>query len=398
MSIRFYANAPATALASSCSNSQTTVTVSSATGYPIQFPFTIIVDRGTATEEAMSVTAAAGAVFTVTRAIDSTTAFAHSLGAVVEHGVTAQDIREPNAHINASTAVHGIAGAVVGTTDVQAVSNKDLTSGTNTFPTSLVTLVGAQALTNKTIGTTNTINGFTASRFMEADGTGKLVSGTKVIPAGAVVGTTDAQALTTKTIDLASNTVTGTTAQFNTALSDNDFATLAGVETLTNKTLTTPTLNSPTITGVGVKGFVAKGADQNVTSSAVLTPDLALTFAVPAAGTYLVDLTLQALGAAAGDMRIGATFTGTCTVFVDALDVTVAATNGTVSRQVAALTSGVDPGLGIGVNPTGTLARLRFVLVASGAGTFTFLWAQSVANATSTTVKAGSVLQWERVA
>lgn len=51
--------------------------------------------------------------------------------------------------------------------------------------------------------------------------------------------------LTNKTISLASNTVTGTTAQFNTALTDNDFATLAGTETLTNKTLTTPVLSFP---------------------------------------------------------------------------------------------------------------------------------------------------------
>ena len=38
--------------------------------------------------------------------------------------------------------------------------------------------------------------------------------------------------------------ITGTTAQFNTALTDNDLATLAGSETLTNKTLTTPTIAS----------------------------------------------------------------------------------------------------------------------------------------------------------
>ena len=43
--------------------------------------------------------------------------------------------------------------------------------------------------------------------------------------------------LTNKTIDLASNTVTGTTAEFNTALSDGNFATQAGTETLTNKTI-----------------------------------------------------------------------------------------------------------------------------------------------------------------
>lgn len=43
--------------------------------------------------------------------------------------------------------------------------------------------------------------------------------------------------LTNKTIDLTSNTVQGTTAEFNTALEDGSFATLAGTETLTNKTI-----------------------------------------------------------------------------------------------------------------------------------------------------------------
>jgi len=47
-----------------------------------------------------------------------------------------------------------------------------------------------------------------------------------------------------KSIALGSNTVTGTTAQFNTALTDDNFATIAGSETLTNKTLTSPAINS----------------------------------------------------------------------------------------------------------------------------------------------------------
>ena len=57
---------------------------------------------------------------------------------------------------------------------------------------------------------------------------------------------TGSQTLTNKTINLTSNTLSGTTAQFNTALSDNDFATLAGAETLTNKTVN---LTSNTLTG-----------------------------------------------------------------------------------------------------------------------------------------------------
>lgn len=58
-----------------------------------------------------------------------------------------------------------------------------------------------------------------------------------------------AQTLTNKSIDLASNTLTGTLAQFNTALSGEDFASLTGIETLTNKTLTSPAITDPVLTG-----------------------------------------------------------------------------------------------------------------------------------------------------
>jgi len=55
-----------------------------------------------------------------------------------------------------------------------------------------------------------------------------------------LVGKATTDTLTNKTINLSSNTLSGTTAEFNTALSDGDFATLAGSETLSNKTLTAP--------------------------------------------------------------------------------------------------------------------------------------------------------------
>ncbi len=68
--------------------------------------------------------------------------------------------------------------------------------------------------------------------------------------------------ITGKTINLANNTLTGTTAQFNTALSDNDFTTLAGSETLTNKTLTSPILNT------GISGTAFKDEDNMSSDSA----------------------------------------------------------------------------------------------------------------------------------
>jgi len=62
---------------------------------------------------------------------------------------------------------------------------------------------------------------------------------------GDIILTVAAQTLTNKTINLAKNTLTGTTALFNTALSDGDFTTIAGTETLSNKTLTAPVINNP---------------------------------------------------------------------------------------------------------------------------------------------------------
>lgn len=71
--------------------------------------------------------------------------------------------------------------------------------------------------------------------------------GTNYYPVATTSGT---EALTNKTISLTNNSVSGTVAEFNSALSDGDFATLAGAETLTNKTLTSPSISNPSITGV----------------------------------------------------------------------------------------------------------------------------------------------------
>ena len=70
---------------------------------------------------------------------------------------------------------------------------------------------------------------------------------TIALDTSAVVTASGTTTLTNKTIALGSNTVSGTTAQFNTALTDGSFATLAGTEVLTNKTLAA---GSNTITGL----------------------------------------------------------------------------------------------------------------------------------------------------
>lgn len=125
---RFYSSVAAkTTLSGGINNSQTTITVAAVTGFPGSFPYTLILERDTASEEVITVTAAAGTTLTVVRGQDGTSAVSHSSGATVEHGVSARDFNEPQAHMAAASGVHGLAGTVVGTTDAQTLTNKTLT-------------------------------------------------------------------------------------------------------------------------------------------------------------------------------------------------------------------------------------------------------------------------------
>ena len=64
-----------------------------------------------------------------------------------------------------------------------------------------------------------------------------------------LIGKATTDTLTNKSLDLGSNTLTGTLSEFNAALQSATFATLTGSNTLTNKILTSPTINGGTMSG-----------------------------------------------------------------------------------------------------------------------------------------------------
>lgn len=114
-----------------------------------------------------------------------------------------------------------------------------------------------QTFTNKTINlNSNTLSG-TVAQFNTA-----LSDGDFATLAGS-------ETLTNKTVNLSSNTLTGTTAQFNAALSDGDFATLAGAEQLSNKTLVGVTDGSSA--AAGVIGEIITGSRLAASASALTT-------------------------------------------------------------------------------------------------------------------------------
>jgi len=103
----------------------------SAAGISATAIFTAVIDPDTALEEIVDVTGANTStnVLTVVRGRDGSTGQSHSAGAIVRHMVIGRDLREANDHIEATAAVHGLTGTVVGTTDTQTLTNKTIGNG-----------------------------------------------------------------------------------------------------------------------------------------------------------------------------------------------------------------------------------------------------------------------------
>lgn len=134
-----------------------TITCDDLTGWPtgVSYPFYIVIDRGTATEEKILCSSRTGNVLsvynvggTVGRGADDTSISSHNANAVVEHVFTATDADEANAHVNATTGtVHGLDLAKVVTTDgTQTLTNKTLSNATVSG-----TLTGSITMTSGTI-------------------------------------------------------------------------------------------------------------------------------------------------------------------------------------------------------------------------------------------------------
>lgn len=237
MSRHYYSDtAVTTQLVAGISSTATSLTVGSTSGFPASFPYYLVLDQETASMEVVEVTAAAGSVLTVVRGQSGTTGVTHTSGAAVKHVAPAAFYNTQSQHESSNSSVHGVT-TVVGTAEVQTLTNKTISGAANTI-TSIAksSVTGAptgafvgdtdtQTLTNKTIsGAANTLSNIPTTA---------LTGG----PSSALVGVSDTQTLTNKTISGASNTLSNIP---KTAITGAPAGTLVGTsdtQTLTNKAI-----------------------------------------------------------------------------------------------------------------------------------------------------------------
>jgi hypothetical protein len=132
---RYYAStAKQASLSSSIDGVVTSITLDLTTGFPTNYPYSLVIDPDTNKEEIITVNSSGGGTtLNVTRGEDGTSNVAHSAGATVRHIISGRDFNEFSAHLGSTASpttsgIHGITGNVVGDTDAQTLTNKKLTA------------------------------------------------------------------------------------------------------------------------------------------------------------------------------------------------------------------------------------------------------------------------------
>lgn len=314
--------------AQSQGQSNTSFIVASVSGFPTQYPYTLIVDPDTSKEEVLTVTAASSTTLTVTRGSDNTQAVAHSAGAVVRHGVSGRDFRESENHIAArgydtdqtildaadQSHVHGIAtgdGVIVGTAKAQTLTNKTYSSGTFTgsFTASSATFV------SPTISGSPVITGLSSAGMSNSsavpkiyvdtifeDATQASISAASAAASATAAATSAASAATSATSAATSATSADSAASIAIAQASNASASASAAATSATSAATSASAAATSATSAAASATTAAASVATIAgyaTSAANSASAAATSATSAAASATAAATSAASAAAA---------------------------------------------------------------------------------------------------
>ena len=448
MTTRFYSNlAPPTTLNASITNAAATMQIASAVGLPTFTPFTMVLDKDTASMELVEVTAVAGTTLDITRGIDGTSAQGHNSGAAVEHVSSARDFADSRTHENSTQGVHGLAGGVnvVGDTSTQTLTNKTMTAPTINVGSLNGTISGNPAfsgnvfLNNPQIvgadlqGTVTGSPAFTGTPDFQTgfDWGGTTISGAATL-SGSNVATNQFRIQRTNASDQAlvigrtgatthlmvnaegdmswsdgTNPPTVTLQRENTGglLIDNDLRVTADIDASGNLNATGSAIIGGDLDVVGIGGVTRARKTSDTSRASVTTPfaDPHLTVNLEANAVYQFTVQLFVASNTSG-ADIEVTFDGTAISTIQWAGIgahnsmtTGSAAQGEWIARVGSLTP--IPYAASQTAGVETSILLNGMVTTIGTfGSFNLNWSQQTSNATPTIVRTGSWMRCERVA
>ena len=331
----YQGGAVSTTITGGITNVSTSLILASATGWPTGV-FSAVIDPGQAGEEKILCTSRSGTTVTITtRGYDGTAASSHTANAVIYPVPTAVDFDESNSHINSAlgaTAIHGLAGAIVGTTDTQTITNKTLTQPViDNFKMGYTTVATAAGTTVLT-ATSNQLNFFTGvtTQTVTLPVASTLVLGQYFLVRNNSSGIVTVQSSGGNTIlAMPANTkaiftciLTSATDTTSWSSAYTGFGALTGTGSVvlgTSPTLTSPTINTPVLPLLTTTGDIIYASSASTparlgagTLNTVLTsggPGVAPSWAASSAGA----LTKISTGTFSAVANTGATFDGVFT-------------------------------------------------------------------------------------